>query len=174
MPLTRIFAALILILITCVLALPRCMMTTPAEGFEWADAVFRGRVTNIGFHWFSRTEPVTFAVEQSWKGVDSDHVVVYAAPNDGEGYRFQSGKTYLVYAHRSDGKLYTSGCSKTSLIEDAGTQLNDLSGRNVIPITKTVSSRGGGGANVVVVTGVTLLLLLAVGYTVRVLIKRAA
>jgi hypothetical protein len=171
MPLSRIFAALILILVTCVLALPRCMMTTDAEGFEQADAVFRGRVTNIGLRWFSRTEPVTFTVEQSWKGVDSDRVVVDADPNYGEGYRFQSGEAYVVYAQRSEGKLYTGGCSKTSLLKNAGAQLNDLSGRNAIPITKTVSS---GKASIVAVTGVTVLLLLAAGYTVRMFIKRAA
>src|SRR5690348_13992737 len=113
MPLTRVIGAFIVALAICVVALPRCMTTTPAQGFEQADAVFRGRVTNIGFHWFSSTEPVTFAVEQSSKGIDSNQVVVYAAPYDSEGYRFQSGTTYIVYAYLSDGKLYTSMCSHT-------------------------------------------------------------
>jgi hypothetical protein len=171
MPLSRIIAVFVIAFLTCVVGFPRCMRTTPAENFDRADAVFRGRVTNIGFHWFSRYEPVTLAVAESWKGVDSNQVIVYATPEDPEGYHFQSGETYVVYAQRSDGALYVGMCSPTFALANAATQLNDLSGKTLIPITKTVSN---GRPNIVAITGVTVLLLLAVGYTVRRVIKRAA
>ena len=171
MPLSRIFAALVLILITCVPALPRCERTTPAERFEFADVVFRGRVSNIGFGWFSTEEQVTFTVEQSWKGIASDHVVVYtnsaASP---EEPRFQSGESYIVYANRNGAKLYPGLCSEIP-VKEAGAELVDLSKRTVIPITKTISSDR---TRVFAVTSIMVLLLLAAVYTVRVFIKRAA
>jgi hypothetical protein len=115
-------------------------------------------------------EPVTFEVEQSWKGVDSNLVVVYTG-TDGEGYRFESGETYVVYASRDDGTFYTSNCSETSMVKNAAAQLNDLSGRSFIPITRRVSNDK---LKVVTITVVTVLLLLGIGYTVHRFMKRAA
>ena len=174
MPLTRIFAALIMTLLISVVALSKCLKRldqTPADNFNDAQAVFRGRVTNVGFDWFGRlAAPVTFAVEESWKGVDSNQVVVYTG--DPERYSFQSGETYLVYAFRSDGPLYTSACSETTLGTRAtAAQLSDLSKRTPIAIAKAAPDITSKTVPVIVVT---LLLLLTMGFAANRFRKRAA
>ncbi len=168
---TRLILALALSLFAAVAAYARCVATTPAENFKDAQTVFRGRITNVGFRWFSGMQPVTFEVEQSWKGVDLNQVTIYAAPESGEGYQFKSGETYVVYAGQHNGKLYTGACSGTSALKDAASQLSDLSGRSLIPITKKVSHRY---TRIVTITVVTVLLLLGIGYTVTRFMKRAA
>ena len=104
-------------------ALSMCMQEVPANrarDFENAQAVFRGRVTNVGFNWFNRrAAPITFEVEQSWKGVDLNQVVVYTGPV--EGYVFEPGETYIVYASADDGTFYTSNCSATVRVNDGAT-----------------------------------------------------
>jgi hypothetical protein len=173
MPLLRIIAILVITLLGSVVAFSSCMLevpASPARDFVNAQAVFRGRVTKVGFNWFGRrAAPVTFEVERSWKGLDSNQVVVYTGPV--EGYSFEPGETYIVYASRDNGTFYTSNCSATSMVRDAATQLKDLSGRSPIPISEHVSNAK---AKVVTITGVTVLLLIGIGYAVHRFVKHAA
>ena len=172
MPLLRVIAILVITLLGSAVAFSDCMLempANPARDFVNAQAVFRGRVTNVGLNWFGRrAAPVTFDVERSWKGVDSNRIVVYTGPF--EGYAFKSGETYIVYASRDNGTFYTSNCSATSNVRDAATQLQDLSGRSLIPISEHAANAK---AMVVTITGVTVLLLIGIGYAVHRFVKHA-
>lgn len=77
-----------------------------------------------------RFRVVEFAAARVFRGDKADRVSVVTGLGLGDcGYDFQTGRTYLVYASRTaDGGWFTSICSGTSSIEDAGTALRFLSG----------------------------------------------
>ena len=73
---------------------------------------------------------VSVAVTRVFRGNEQNHVSVLTGLGGGDcGYDFQTGQTYLVYASTGPGgSWFTSICSGTDAIEDAGTALRFLAG----------------------------------------------
>jgi len=97
---------------------------TPNEARKAAEAVFVGTVvesyrerTPGGYEW-----RVRLSVEQAWKGAECDDVVVYVTSGDCS-VSFETGKRYLVYARRQEGRgrLVTDSCTRTAPF-DAGSE----------------------------------------------------
>lgn len=140
------------------------------ETFERSAAVFSGEVVKAEEVSPESSDPpdpgdpflgpVTFEVEEAWKGASKDSVVVYGqGPEVSCGIDFERGETYLVYAGRADGYLTTDYCGRTKPLSFAGSDVNELNdARGSLPDT------GGPGAShlkAVVATGVVLSLLTA-------------
>nr|MBA3951825.1 hypothetical protein [Rubrobacter sp.] len=81
--------------------------------------------------------PVTFEVEEAWKGASEGSVVVYGqGPEPSCGIDFERGETYLVYAYRSDGYLGTDYCGRTKPLSFAGSDVGELNAaRGSLPET---------------------------------------
>jgi hypothetical protein len=123
---------------------------TMREAAEWytkqanVGLIFEGKVIKQELHSGSVGAPstamsmtgtsqfrtVSFAVTRVLRGSEQDHVSVLTGLGSGDcGYDFQTGQTYLVYASTSPaGSWFTSICSGTNAIEDAGTALRFLAG----------------------------------------------
>lgn len=82
------------------------------EAFRSSTAVFSGKVKKVKGASPESTEavnallslgPVTFEVQEAWKGVSGNSVVVYGQGLEAScGMDFDRGETYLVYAYRID------------------------------------------------------------------------
>ena len=105
-----------------------CMQQTQRDAYEQAVAVFEGHVLEVKA---SESDPATgnvtvrMKVVQSWKGAESEEVVLGTAANSAMcGYAFAPGQSYLVYASAHEGKLEVSLCSRTQpsaqAVEDMG------------------------------------------------------
>lgn len=143
------------------------------ESFEKSAAVFSGKVVKVeeapsvppdGDDPF--LGPVTFEVEEAWKGASEGSVVVYGqGPEAGCGRNFEEGETYLVYAYRTDDYLATDYCGRTKPVELASSDLRELdAARGSLPDT------GGPGASpleAMIVTGVALSMLTAAALVSR-------
>ncbi|CAA9414164.1 MAG: hypothetical protein AVDCRST_MAG03-2079 [uncultured Rubrobacteraceae bacterium] len=101
-----------------------------------ADAVFSGEVQSIdedasvGSGIMAATGRITFAVEDSWKGVTAETVDVYG---QGDGVNcfntFEEGEAYLVYASRAkeaDAPLKNVACGETKPLAGAEPDLRLL------------------------------------------------
>ena len=125
--------ALLLILIgcaptlACVCDLPMkriSLKTAVSKAKAKADVVFSGKVIEIG------NATVKFSVEGLWKGAPVREIVMR---NDADGivvsdcaYRFVVGERYLVYAYASEDRLHTHKCSRTTMLESAGADVEVL------------------------------------------------
>jgi hypothetical protein len=132
-----------------------CMMPPqPPQSFADAAAVFSGRVTGISnpvqlplvpqilntwASWTGSPAPynfydrqVTFAVSDSWKGVESTTVTVETGQGGADcGYVFSTGQQYVVYAHSFQGAaLQTNICTRTAALSNAAADLTYL---NTLP-----------------------------------------
>ncbi|MDQ4128217.1 MAG: hypothetical protein M3151_09775 [Actinomycetota bacterium] len=113
------------------------------ETFEGSDAVFSGKVVKAeeeppdDVDAFPFLGPVTFEVEEAWKGAPESGIVVYGqGPAVSCGIDFEKGETYLVYAHRTDGRLATDYCGRTKPLSFAGTDVSELNAeRGSLPDT---------------------------------------
>lgn len=152
-----LFAVVFLLLQTNDVFAARCMARrVVSEEFSRASAVFSAKAIaeeyrpvkeNDG----SKSEEVRvvrFAVERWWKGSGDEEAVLYTAVTrlpDGtsriwsEDFRFQVGERYLIYAFGSEERLSTNGCSRTSSLEKAGEDLQEL-GEGTIPFKKQASN----------------------------------
>ncbi|MEQ9368700.1 MAG: protease complex subunit PrcB family protein [Coleofasciculus chthonoplastes F3-SA18-01] len=112
-----------------------CMRATPEQHFESANAVFSGRVVNVLTP--RRTSQrrqlslpqkrVMFEVSEVWKGQERRRLMVMTSDSSAScGFNFTEGKSYLVYASRSDNRLTTSLCSGTKLLSQAQEDLRML------------------------------------------------
>ena len=100
---------------------------TPLEELERSGAVFSGRVIAITKNPSIYDKEVEFDVDRSWKGPSSKTVTVFTGdPSAICGYDFQEDEKYLVYAHPTEGFLYTSGCFRTQPLANAQEDLNAL------------------------------------------------
>ena len=122
-----------------------CAARTPEQAFESASAVFEGQVTGIER---SKAGPdggapellVTLRVVRAWKGVDHEQVTVLTAGDEAAcGYRFQDGKSYLVYAPPGEPHLRVSLCSRTRPAAEAREEM-DAMGVGVVPVRPALSS----------------------------------
>lgn len=78
----------------------------------------------------NRYRLVDFAIARMFQGVKQEHFSVVTGLGTGDcGYNFQTGQTYLVYASAGPARSwFTSICSGTNSIDDAGTALRLLTG----------------------------------------------
>jgi hypothetical protein len=101
-----------------------------------SDAVFSGEVRSIdevataGGGGMAAPGRITFAVEDSWKGVATGTVDVYGQGDGANCYNvFEEGEAYLVYASRSkeaDRPLKNIGCGETKPLAGAEADLRLL------------------------------------------------
>ena len=118
---------------------------TPCESYGGADAVFVGTVTGVSTAKRSNIEtgwtPLAFkfAVENSYLGVEGTEVEVFTGRGGGDcGIGFGIGKRYLVYAYRSENKLSTSICSRTTSYARATEDLAFLENLSSAPKGATI------------------------------------
>jgi hypothetical protein len=105
---------------------------------KYAKALFSGKVISVVEQKSERghTLEVRFKVIDSWKYVRTGAVTVITHfPVPGScGYPFKVGQSYLVYVEREDdGNLWTTVCSRTTLLDMASADLKVL-GRGKIKI----------------------------------------
>jgi hypothetical protein len=116
------------------------------EALERSSAVFSGKATKVEEFSSESPEtgdallglgPVTFEVQEAWKGASGDSVVVYGqGPGISCGLDFERGETYLVYAYRIDGYLGTDYCGRTKPLSYAGSDISELkASRDSLPET---------------------------------------
>ena len=70
----------------------------PEDGFELADIVFSGHVTQIVEDWNNFLNEVSISVSSVWKGEITNEVLILTGIDDGIcGYSFEIGFEYLIY-----------------------------------------------------------------------------
>lgn len=95
----------------------------PQESRDHADAVFSAKVLEAP----QGNDPgMRLQVQDSWKGADCGELEIGAGFATCMG-SFEKGKTYLIYAYRTDeGGLSTNLCTRNAPIEDAAEDLAAL------------------------------------------------
>jgi hypothetical protein len=108
----------------------------PKTALEKAEAVFAGKV--IAVKQERKQEGVVgaveyrdanlFEVDKAWKGVNQSQIIIYDMGHDVScGFVFEEGESYLVYVYKNkNGELYTSFCSRTVELSNAGQDLKLL------------------------------------------------
>jgi hypothetical protein len=99
-----------------------------------AKAVFSGEVVEVIENPQVFYIEVRFKVENSWKHVRTDQLVIRTGRGGGDcGYRFEVGERYLVYAYGSDVPAFeTNICQRTKRLIDAQEDLKLLGKSRVI------------------------------------------
>jgi hypothetical protein len=136
---TRAPLTSLLLMLVGTLAFPRltfacsCTPASVQDTFKHSVAVFIGNAQNVT--WLeergNQGDPrivVTLEVVKSWKSPKDKPVVLHTVYNQAscDGYWFEEGKTYLVYAfQQDDGTLGASLCSRTTAA-DAGEAKEDV------------------------------------------------
>jgi hypothetical protein len=113
--------------LACVCDLPLkqvSLKTAVSKAKAGADVVFSGKVIEID------EATVKFSVEGWWKGAPAQEIIM---PNSAGGsivsdcaYRFELGEEYLVYASWSGAQLNTNKCSRTTMLGNAGADVQVL------------------------------------------------
>ena len=104
----------------------------PVTAASESDAVFVGTVLSV-----TSTNPserfaslkIDLEVSEVFKGLQGDGILVSVfTGSDGAlcGYSFEEGVSYLVYAHRNDGQLWTGICDRTRTRGNADEDLQAL------------------------------------------------
>ncbi len=118
----------------------------PCQEFWRANAVFAGRVisvtddtakwpSNLSYQELNKLDPstavhVVFDVSEPFRGVSESKIEVLTGSRgpkvwSSEAFDFRVGQEYIVYASRLTSRpdLYTSGCARTRLIQNAAEDL---------------------------------------------------
>lgn len=113
-----------------------CMDVPLKNDIRDSDAVFSGEVRSIdeevtvGVGVMAAPGRISFAVEDSWKGVTTETVDVYGQGDGADCYNlFEEDEAYLVYASRAkeaDAPLKNIGCGETKPLAGAGDDLQLL------------------------------------------------
>ncbi|WP_409344739.1 hypothetical protein [Paenibacillus sp. MBLB4367] len=88
-------------------------------------AVFSGKAVSVNVQkglLRSSADPVavTLEVDRVWKGEIGRKQTVYTAMDGAScGFKFETGREYVIYAHSGNDKLETSICSRTKLLSAA-------------------------------------------------------
>jgi hypothetical protein len=85
--------------------------------------VFSGEVINVVKK--DKSTEFTFRVDQFWKGVDNEEIVV-STDHSSCAYGFEPGEKYLVLAAVWEGLLSTGSCSGNRPLEKADKELKIL------------------------------------------------
>lgn len=119
----------------------RTLKQEVTEAHKKSKAVFVGRVVEVISDVRNSYVDVRFKVERSWKADFSAERIVRTGRGRGDcGYRFEVGKSYLVFAYGSDeNRLETNICQRTRSAADAEDDLRLLGRSN--PLVKSSSLR---------------------------------
>ena len=110
-----------------------CLPRTPQQSFASAQAVFAGRVIDVGQQNPASEVRVRFEVSRIWKGQKRPQIVVMTSSSSAScGYSFQVGENYLIYASLQESQLQTGLCSGTKPLSMAQEDLAVL-GRGETP-----------------------------------------
>jgi hypothetical protein len=96
---------------------------------EQSANVVEGQVSLLHFRVeMSPMEKGRFAVSRAFKGLEGEREITVRANRNitACGYQLEVGQSYLVYAQRLRGNLYTGLCSGTKRVEDAKVDLGIL------------------------------------------------
>ena len=97
------------------------------EGLAQASSTFSGRVIDIDAPAGYEPLRVRFDVETVWKGPVQPEIEVRTARDTaGCGFVFEKDVSYLVYAYEADGALFTTLCSRSLSLDQAGEDLEAL------------------------------------------------
>ncbi|MDQ0875424.1 hypothetical protein QFZ77_004083 [Paenibacillus sp. V4I3] len=94
-----------------------CVGGSITEKLERSDAVFTGRVIEVGGTKngdIGKLRKYTFEVNKAWKGQITKNISIYSYDGDGAscGYKFKGNESYLVYSYLgNDGELETNFCT---------------------------------------------------------------
>ncbi|HEY9404217.1 MAG TPA: hypothetical protein VIQ24_16285 [Pyrinomonadaceae bacterium] len=168
-----LYAAILTLLMVKGVSACTCIISTPAEDFIRADAVFIGKVVSVDDQFGAK-----FHVLKSWKLIDADTVVVYTTDprKSGCAYVFQKDESYMVYAELTKGKLHTGQCWGTVPLIYAVEQLKDLQGRTEVRLIDRSSHmmNRDGIMKTALITGGAVLLFAAIGVGVKMVRRRPA
>lgn len=125
----------------------------PCKAFGEASVVFIGTVKGVT-EGARKQKPdgevdfiprrFKFSVEENFSGTPTkESEVATGLSADDCGYSFVKGASYLVYAYRDekDDRLYTSSCTRTKRVANAGEDLQYLRGLASNPRTVTISGK---------------------------------
>lgn len=125
----------------------------PCKAFGEASVVFIGTVKGVT-EGTRKQKPdgevdftprrFKFSVEENFSGTPTKEAEVETGLGaDDCGYPFVNGASYLVYAYRDekDDRLYTSSCTRTRRVANAGEDLQYLRGLASAPRTVTISGK---------------------------------
>ncbi len=111
---------------------------TPTEELDKSVAVFAGRVFSVVHSYDPEAKSASpedrttigFEVSTVWKGAVHEVMYITTPPTGGScGFTFVEGEEYVVYAsdsHYSDDSYTASICSRTALLAEAQTDIDEL------------------------------------------------
>ena len=107
------------------LASPKCGDTTVSERLKSSTAVFTGEALEV--RPIEHLLEIRFKISEAFKGTaNATEIRVFTYPISMETPNFEPGHTYLVFAHKSEGKLMASGCAGTVKISHAKQEISKL------------------------------------------------
>lgn len=137
-------------------------MPSPQEAFTESDAVFRGRVIKIepkadaaAWEQSSWYRQVQLRLTTSWKGTNQRLITITTEQAGSAcGYRFEVGREYIIYAHRSrpEGRdtqaesspdalypteFFTTSCTRTAPVQGAKEDLGHLKSKPKVVLAPT-------------------------------------
>jgi hypothetical protein len=140
----KLFATLVVALVVFSVEARACTCAVsgpPCEAYWRASAVFVGQVVGVSTVEVEEGEgedkrkhgwrAFRFAVERPLRGVEDAYVEVLTGGGGGDcGYDFERGGRYVVYASSDEKKqrLYTTICSRTQPVAEAGEDLRYIDG----------------------------------------------
>jgi MYXO-CTERM domain-containing protein len=110
-----------------------CMAVSVEDAIANSAAIVEARVVSVD-PGEEGSVVVTLAVTQSWRGVETEQMVVRTSESSAScGYSFEVGVTYLVYADGTPDAWTVSLCSRTAVMTDATADREAL-GAGTIPV----------------------------------------
>jgi hypothetical protein len=99
----------------------------PPQALAEATAVFSGRVVASSYGENGELYKPVLRVMDVWKGSVHERVELYTHWRCCLcGFPLEVGRNYLVYAYETESQLWVSYCSRTTLLEEAATDLAAL------------------------------------------------
>ena len=129
--LVNVFALLILFQVDalacrCVVDPDQTLEQRINANLKTAKAVFSGEVVEINTSSFSQDILVKIRIEESWKEILPEEINI-VTDSSSCGYRFENGRSYLVFANSSDMYgLSTAKCLPNKELENAAEELKML------------------------------------------------
>jgi hypothetical protein len=141
-----------------------CAASSSAQNLERSDAVFLGRVIDLGGTQnrdVGKVREYTFTVEKAWKGQVTKNITIFS--NDGAGascgFKFKNKESYLVYSFLGDnGELETNLCAGNMDYQNAKSELSSLG--QEIEVQKNVGNGWNMGTLALYMGGILLALVL--------------
>ncbi len=106
---------------SCDLPLPvKSLEKQIKESYKKSAAIFSGKVIEVIKIPNAYFVKVKFKSEKIYKGEMLNEIIVSTGLGNGDcGYRFEVGKSYLIYAYGDSDNLLTNICQRTSLLQES-------------------------------------------------------